>query len=198
MSKNKLGCLVVIIIGVFYIEPTLSAVFYQYDETEGFSITAFVTLYIIGAFLAQCEDISKKRCAILLVGSSALIFFSKIVLQTIVAHSGLDVGTGLLYHNNSIFVLVNAVALFLLFKQMDICPLFKRIINWCTPSVFAVYLVHEKPILRNLLWNQRILIYLENCNFVSYMVTIVCISVGIFGAAVFIDNFFVNKILERI
>lgn len=61
-----------------------------------------------------------------------------------------------------------------------------------------MYLVHEKLILRNLLWNQRILIYLENCNFVSYMVTIVCISVGIFGAAVFIDNFFVNKILERI
>lgn len=42
------------------------------------------------------------------------------------------------------------------------------------------------------------MIYLENCNFVSYMVTIVWISVGIFGMAVFIDNFFANKILERI
>lgn len=197
MSKKKLGYLVGIILCAFYIEPIFSIIFYQYDETEGFSLTAFVTLYIIGAYLAQCSDISKKRCAMLLVGSSGLIFSSKIVLQAIATHRKLNIGTGLLYHNNSIFVLLNAVALFLLFKQLEIHPFLKKITNWCTPSVFAVYLVHEKPIVRQLLWNHRILVYLENCGFILYMVTIVGISIGIFGMAIFIDKFFVNKILEK-
>ena len=198
MSKEKLGCLVVVIVCVFYIEPIFSAVFYQYDETEGFSIIGFFTLYIIGAYLAQCQDINIMRCAMLLVGSSGFVFFSKIVLQAFVIYSKVDIGTGLLYHNNSVFVLVNAIALFLLFKQIDVQPLLKKITNWCTPSVFAVYLVHEKPIMRSLLWNQRILIYLENCGFVSYIVTTVGISIGIFVIAVFIDKFVVNIILGKI
>lgn len=195
LSKRQLKYLVVVLICVFYIEPIFSVVFYQYDETEGFGIIAFITLYFIGAFISQCEDVDKKYCIIMLFGSSSVIFLSKLILQAIVEYKNFNFGTGILYHNNTAFVLINAVALFSLFKQLNIKPIIGKMVRWCSPSVFAVYLIHEKPIVRDLIWNPSLLEYLEACATWKYLVTVFLIPMAIFASSIIVDRAIMDKIV---
>ena len=183
MSKKMHGVLVLIILLFFYIEPLFSAFFYKYDAEEGVSIIAFLTLYIIGAYLSRCNDISIKRCIFLLLGSSFLMLLSKITLELIVNKFALSLGTGLLYHNNSIFVLINAIALFEIFKQIRLSDRVRKIVSWISSSVFSVYLLHEKPAIRSLIWNSKLDSILVNCSFIQYCVIIlgICFSIFIIG-----------------
>ena len=198
MSKVMHGVLVIIILLFFYIEPMLSAVFYEYDPTEGFSIIAFISLYVVGAYLSKCEDLSKKYCLLLLSGSSILMLFSKIILELIVKSLGLSFGTGLLYHNNSIFVLVNAVALFELFKQININTEMQKIVKWITPSVFAVYLIHEKPMIRKLIWSQQLAKILQGSDLLFYCIIILAIGCGVFAIGIVIDKILIKVIFRRV
>lgn len=196
MTKDKLKYLVAMVVSIFYIEPIFSALFYQYDQTEGFSIIAFITLYVIGAFLSKQQDLKIKYCVVLLVSSSLVILLSKVVLESIKLSGKMNLGTGLFYHYNTIFVLVNAIVLFLIFKQVNIKPFFYRLIKWCSPSVFAVYLLHENPIVRNKLWNPELSMYLSECNFSTYIIMSIGIPVVIFFVSIIVDRFVINKILE--
>ena len=199
MSTRKMSLLIVIIVCFFYIEPLFSVVFYQYDQSEGFSIIAFVTLYVIGAYLRQKKCIPRKYCIIILLGSSSAILMSKVVLQAITEYKNLHFGTGLLYHNNSVFVLINAIALFYLFNGINISKLtFQKAIQWCTPSVFSVYLLHENPLVRKLIWNSQLLLYLEHCGFGWYIVTVLVIPIIIFLTSLVIDKLLMKNILDII
>lgn len=199
MSSKKMSYLVVIIVFIFYVEPLLSIVFYQYDESEGFSIIAFVTLYEIGAYLRQQNNIKQKQCVVLLLGSSSMILASKIILQAITERGILSLGTGLLYHNNSVFVLINAIALFFIFKEIHITSAtIQKMIKWCTPSVFAVYLLHENPTVRKLIWSPELLLYLKRCGFGWYVVIILVLSITVFAISLLIDKLLINKICEMI
>ena len=189
MPKNMHRILVVIILVFFYVEPLLSVVFIQYDLTEGFSIIAFVTLYVIGSYLARCEDIKKKYCIVALIGSTSLMYVSKVALQFIGNRKGWSFGTGLLYHNNSVFVLINAVALFMLFKQVKIDQRLHKIVAWVSPSVFAVYLLHEKSGMRTVLWNERLVVFLKESSFPVYVITVFGIPILIFSVGILIDKF---------
>ena len=190
MPKKMHGALVIIILCFFYIEPLLSVVFYEYDVTEGFSLVAFVTLYVIGAYLAKCRDIQWRHCVCMLIGSSLLMVSSKIVLEMIVNRYGLNFGTALLYHNNSIFVLINAIALFELFKQVNIKQGVKKAVAWISPSVFSVYLLHEKPAIRKIIWGEQLVVLLRKIDFVGYCLIVVGIGIGIFTIGIMIDKFF--------
>ena len=199
MSTQKMSFLIVIIVFFFYIEPLFSVVFYQYDQSEGFSIIAFVTLYVIGAYLRKKKGIPQKYCIIILLGSSFAIFMSKVVLQAVTEYKNLHFGTGLLYHNNSVFVLINAIALFYLFNGINISRLtFQKAIQWCTPSVFSVYLLHENPLVRKLIWNPQLLLYLEHCGFGWYIVAVLVIPIIIFMTSLAIDRLLIKNILDII
>lgn len=193
MSKKMHKIMVCIILIFFYIEPLFSVVFYQYDLTKGYGIIIFVTLYIIGAFMARCEDeiiVKKRYSALLLLVSMGMMFLSKIILQLIVDRFGLTLGTGLLYHHDSIFVLINAIALFELFKQIEISnPVIQKYIRWVSPSVFAVYLIHEKPAVRKLIWNDDHLAhFLEQCDFGIYVMSVAFVGIAVFVVCIVIDK----------
>lgn len=188
MTKKMHGILLLIVLLFFYIEPLFSVVFYEYDVTEGFSITAFVTIYIVGAYLARCNDLKKEYCVCLLILSCVIMLCSKILLEIIVSKYNLSFGTGLLYHNNSVFVLLNAVLLFELFKQLDFKRMINKVIVWINPSVFAVYLLHEKPAVRKLIWNSQLLDVLRECSLVYFCLIIVGIGLSVFFAGIVIDK----------
>ena len=198
MTKKMHDFLVIIILFFFYIEPLMSVVFYEYDGTEGFSIIAFVTLYVIGAWLARCQDIPKKTCLYMLIGSSFLMFLSKIILEMIIAQLGLSFGAGLLYHNNSLFVLVNAVALFEFFKQIELKSGVQKVVGWISPSVFTVYLLHEKPAVRKIIWNEQLVIFLKECNFGFYCLVIFGIAIGIFIVGIVVEKILTWIVFQQI
>lgn len=198
MSKRMHRVLVVIIMIFFYIEPLGSALFFEYDNTEGFSIVAFITLYIIGSYLAKCRDLSKRNCVLVLAVSSLIMFTSKILLQHIVDKYSLGLGTGLLYHNNSIFVLINAIALFELFKQKGVNTHLQKCVSWMSSSVFAVYLLHEKPAMREIIWNQSLVKCLTAANLPLYLLAVIGIGIGILIVGILIDKFMVITVFSWI
>lgn len=188
MSRKKHAILVAVLVLFLFIEPVFSAVFYEYDMSEGFSIVGFVAIYLIGAFLARCKDVSPRCCILVLLGSSGVMLLSKIVLVKIVEQRGLEFGTGLMYHNNNVLVLLNAVALFELFKQINLRPAIRRIVVWINPSVLSVYLIHENPSIRELLWNKELTAYLCDSSFALYCISLVLIGVVVFTICILVDK----------
>lgn len=170
-----------------------SAVFYEYDESEGFSIIAFITLYTIGSFLARCKDIKRKWCVVILSASTSIMLASKIALCLITDKLNLGFGTSLFYHYNSIFALMNAVAIFELFKQITYADTIKKLFAMISPSVFSVYLLHGKPAIRKILWNVALRNYLLQISCLKYMICVIGISIAIFCGCILVD-----KLLEFI
>lgn len=148
LSDMQATFLVVMTILFFYVEPIFSVVFIQYDVTEGFSIIGFITLYIIGGYLTRLKKEPKKvtwLCILLI--NSLIMFASKILLTIITNRLKVDFGAVLFYHNNMIFVLLNAISIFYLFKGTHFSTKLNKVIKWFSGSVFMVYLLHEKTII---------------------------------------------------
>ena len=181
LEEKHFKYLLAVLVFVFYLLPIFSIVFKEYDVTSGMSIIAFVTLYIFGAAIRRFDfKLSKWKCLIGLLINCALVFFSKILLTIITSHFNLDVGTGLLYHYNSIFQLINALLLFLLFLQIDIKGGVQKFISVVSGTVFSVYLIHEHPVLRAWIWSETMKKWLLGLPFAYYMAATIAITVGVF------------------
>lgn len=59
------------------------------------------------------------------------------------------------------FILLAGISLFLLFERIEISS---RVINYVAKSTFAVYLVHDNPLVRDIVWKQILHteLFLEN------------------------------------
>ena len=173
--------LLILLLLIIYILPLLSVLFYQIDEKEGMSIIGFVSLYLIGAILSNLEiSISSKKCLLYLCLSSLVMFISKILLTKVVISNNLNLGTSLFYHYNTIFVLINAIALLMVFKNIKIGDKAKSIITIISGSTFGVYLIHEDPNIKKLLWNDYVKDFLQRCSLFTYIFSVIGIACGIF------------------
>ncbi len=118
LKTKQLILLNLIIICLFFILPIFAVFFKELDSTHGYSIIQFISLYIIGGTIKKLNISFKKwKLVISLITTILTIFVSKIVLELIVSHYSLSVGTSLFYRNNTIFVLVEAIILLLIFKD---------------------------------------------------------------------------------
>ena len=173
---------------IFYILPIFGFFFPPYDPLTGMSITGFVTLYILGAYLAtQKITLSPKWCIAGLVVSNLCILGSKILLDFIVDKYHLGTGTGLLYHYNTAFELCNGVLLLLLFAQFKFTRASKFIVG-AASGVFAVYLLHEHPLMRKMLWQSGLLSFLQQSSALEFAAISVVIPVIILAVGIGIDK----------
>jgi len=96
---------------------------------NGYSIINFVLLYIIGAFLRRCYNTKFSKISGLVIYSInvAVIFVLSVILPQIA------------FQYYSPFVILCAVSLFLVFKEMKFN---NRIVNYVSKSTFTVFLLH--------------------------------------------------------
>ena len=198
LTHRQFACLALGIVVVFYVLPVFAFFFPPFDVTEGMGIIGFITLYILGAYLGK-ENISLswKRCIIGLVLNNLCIFLSKVLLEYIANKYHLSVGTGLLYHYNTILELLNAVLLLLLFKQISFRR-WEKVIVWSSSSVFAVYLLHEHPLVRSILWQSGLLPILQHVTFAQFAIITFTLPLIILGTGILIDKFMQFVILGPI
>lgn len=62
------------------------------------------------------------------------------------------------------------------------------IIKWIVPKSFAVYLIHEQPVFRDILWQKIIMIERYSTNAISLLLTILVSTVIIFIICILIDT----------
>lgn len=193
LNTVQLKVLGILIVLIFYVEPILSVVFYQVDSLEGFGIIGFITLYLIGAIIRKKEVyLTKKTCILVLTVNAIVMCGSKAVLTFFTQSWHVNFGTALLYHYNTLFVLLNAIALIFLFRGMKLPKQLQRTIIITTPSILAVYLLHEKPALRSILWNDSFTALLLNASLPKFVLITFAVSAIIVTVGIVIDG-----ILER-
>ena len=189
LNDYCLKALTVIIIVVFYILPVFSIVFMQFDLTEGMGIIGFITLYVIGCSLKRLDiHLSRLKCIVGLFINCTVVFASKIALTYVINALQIDAGSGLLYHYNSIFQLINAVLLLLLFKQINLKGKIATVSSFVGSSVFGIYLLHEHPDIRKIIWNEQLYDALVQANLLTYICTVMLLPLLLFILCLVLDK----------
>ena len=159
LKNRDLTILTVILLFFFCIVPSILPIReWSYDLTGGYSIVWFITLYVLTAFIKRFEkkklfnlDAIVYLCGFIL--ASIAIVGSKYLLNFLVQHYNLANYQSVIYlwyQNDTIMVLIAALCLFLMFKNINITKsnIITRIIKVLSSATFGIYIIHDNFLVR--------------------------------------------------
>ncbi len=155
LDKSQYTYLLILIFLFFSIWPTFIPSENTINYGGSYSISWFICLYIIAGYLKRfpCKKNLKNWVYLLLY---FLCSFANVVAYFLVKKLNITfVYCNFLYNYYSITVLLAAINLFLFFiglKEIS-NPIAQKLINFFATSTFGVYLIHENPSIRPILWN---------------------------------------------
>ena len=202
MSKKEYQKLLLILIICFSIISILPAA-YTLDSSRGYGIIWFVCLYFIAGYI-RIYDIPKKF-KLNKNGDFLVLYFIFAIIVTIgilaLDFVGTYLGKGTLMENfiqyNNIFVLIESIALFMYFKQLNIkSRKLIKVIEFIAPLTLAVYLIHEQSQLRTVLYNK--ILHTEICYHNPYGIFIAIGSVLAIFITCIVIEFIRQKILKNV
>ena len=200
LTKEQYRKLIVVMMVVFSIIPSFVPSEFMIDITGGLGICWFITLYLVAGYIRLHipeEKIFKKTFLKYLVFSMILFAFRS-VLALVLERLNMDINHSQKWLSyNTIILFLSSLYLFLYFKQMDIKN--NKIISFIekiTPYILSVYIIHEQPLLRKILYTD----ILDIGAFLNkwYLIFIVfSYAVIIFIICIFID-YIRHYVCERI
>lgn len=129
-----------------------------FESNGGYGLFWFIYLYMLAGYIRihYKSEISNYKLFV--------IYFSMIVLQLLIRCINLKINISVInlyvecsLQYNSLFILIESLAIFLLFKNISIKnKVINKIIEKIAPFTLGVYLIHEQPILRSVLWSNII------------------------------------------
>ena len=181
-SKKQYETGLFIILTMMFIIPTYQG-FNGFRENQG--VLTFVAVYLAAGYIRRFFDDFKESLG---KWKIAVVF----CITWVLSYSTYPIGTFLnlkLFEKtvigmNNIFALVMGICMFLFFYTCDLGS--SKVINTISASTFAVYLLHENPIIRELLWNR----YINREKFYNsplFIVHLMIICISIFGVSIIID-----------
>lgn len=120
-------------------------------------IVWMIVLYFVGSYLRKYMDIArlkKNRLMYITIILCLMPFFSKVFIAYISrVLTGGVVGSSIFYMNNSVLIVASSISIFLFFLTINISnENVNRVIQFISPSTFAVYLIHDNPFLQQKMW----------------------------------------------
>lgn len=174
LDKEKFKRLLIVCIPIFYIIPTISygLNFPTVTSDAGYGIINFINLYFIGRYikLYYLDNKSKIFYISIFVLSSIFLFLANHILSIIF---GFYFNSFISY--DTIFVLVSAYALFMLFKNIK---LESKFINSLSKYAIVAYIIHMHPTFIDYLFNN--IFKINNYYGFGYLLIIVLIPVVIY------------------
>ncbi|AGK55742.1 acyltransferase [Bacillus sp. 1NLA3E] len=153
---------------------------------SGYGLIYFLFLYLLAAYIRKYNfimfDFGKNVYLILFI---FLALFNAIIIYKF------NDSLGQLYNYNSPITLLMSYCLFLYFKQIKIKS---RIINFTSVYVFGIYLIHEHPVVREILWSKLGIIE----DVISTQTNFIILKFVCFSLLIFISCWFVSLILNTI
>ena len=146
LNKREYSILLVtilIIFNVLGIQLPIASITYSYFGN-------FVVLYLIAGYIKKYLNefsLKKKHITVVFVGCVLAIFIGRILLYKI--NRG-DIAYLLLKYN-CVFVMGGSIALFILFKSIDLGV--NKKINYISSLTFGVYLIHDNRYIRGILYD---------------------------------------------
>lgn len=166
------------------------------DSSNGYGILQFIILYCIGAYIRIYgkKEYSKMICLIKYIFISILIYCSRIILIKLCEKGVLDadINYNMFYKYNSITVMLSSVYLFLFFKNLNIKIKFiENLILKIAPLTLSVYIIHENPLIRDVLYNS--ILHTDKISRVKEFIIVLPIScISIFSICCIIEFIRIN------
>lgn len=180
-----IGCFTFLLFSFFEI---ISGVFLL---NNGYSFVWFSCIYMIGAFIKKYDVPNKvsTRLALLTMLCAILItWLPKAIFEIFsIDIIGFDRLSGMLISYCSPTIVCVALCWLCVFVKVRTNHKLNRVISWLSPSVFAVYLIHDNVQTRSLLILDRFRILTEYNPFVMFFIIEIAVFV-IFAGSILIDK----------
>ena len=189
LTKKQIRIIIGIMIIVFYLLPTLQYMINVQTIVmdSGYGITNFICLYFIGRYIRIYNiETNKKKALLLYILISISLFLVNHILGIIL---GFYFNSLISY--DTIFCLVGALSLFMVFKEINISSIF---INKIARYSFTVYILHTCIFYKDILFNIAKLC--SNSNFM-YLLTLIVFPCLIYMISIIIE-FVRNKTFGNI
>ncbi len=163
------------------------------------STTYFMYLYLLIAYVKK-YDIkflnNKKKCIIAItITLLIMIIVSALSMLLSTRVKVLERGITYLANQNSLTMVILALAIFQLFKKIEIKD--NNIIRIMANSSFSVYLIHENPYFSKILWNDIVKTQNYYYSTVGIFISSICISAICIYLISIISELFRKNIFEK-
>lgn len=151
VTRRQLQVALFCMIVMWVIIPTFTM-----SQLYGAELPQFVMLYTIGAYFRKYPDniFNNKAIRVMVtIFSFILLILSTVIVDYFAIKFAVFQNRGtLFYERNSLLIVGSAVGLFALAAYHK--PFFNSLINTISGCTFGVYLIHENPAVREMLWKQ--------------------------------------------
>lgn len=176
-NQSQLGFFIVGLTTLFYTVPTLISTFIS---GGGYltSYFTFGTMYLIGAYIKKYGNLKMDKIFIYVGIASCLLIVGSIVWNDHYLYEQANI-MYLAHKGNSIVGLLSAIGIFTVFKNLK-CK-YNSWINILASTTFAVYLIHNNPIISDWIWNTVVCAdrYLESSFFLLHMLGVTTLLFGV-------------------
>ncbi|MFC5465624.1 acyltransferase [Lederbergia graminis] len=178
---------------------------------SGYSIVYFIFLYILAAYIRFYDFIFKDfKKNIYLISFVLLALLNSFLFLQLGKSNVMDFINEIhflqiqktdLFDYNSPIVLAMSYCLFLYFKHLNITS---RIINFSATYVFGVYLIHEQPSMRQVLWEklgiiENVISTKTNYILVKYLTVSIVVFLACWLASLVLSSiyYYLTRILSK-
>ncbi len=149
ISKKQHLIFLITALTIWFILPTFTGI-----NVCSSPLIQFVTIYSIGAYLRKYPEniLSKRKNAMII----SIITFAFLIVATIIIlylnrySSGLGFKAKYLFNRNSIFIVLLASCLMVIFSKIK--PFESKALNLISSCCFGVYLIHDNRFFRSFMW----------------------------------------------
>ena len=145
VEQEKYKMLLVFLFVIWSVVPSVIKPGWEFSNTGW-----MIFMYLLGGYFRKYPKVwetCKVKPILYFIGSYVFLMYLTIMwddkVERVVYHQGLA-------QKHTVLIVICSVALFVLFKNIHIGK--KKIINKIAASTFGVYLIHENPVLNDLLW----------------------------------------------
>lgn len=155
ISKKKFLNLIYISVFSCFIIPTFTTADLYFNE-----LFQFITLYCIGGYIRKYiisdHNIYKKTNRVLYMCVCCLVISAVIIEGVAKNNSILSEYSTYFFNRNSIFILLLGICILILVIEKGKEKESNKMINLISSTMLGVYLIHDNPSLRTILWNDVI------------------------------------------
>jgi len=181
----------------------------------GRDLNWFVALYFIAAYIRKYGVCLEKKKLIVYFISAIILMMLSLIIIGAVTHTifGIEKEQDLMLCFNSVFSCAASVAAFLIFLDLRINnQKISHIINSISGLMLGVYLFHENPFIRSILWDfidpTRYMNSMHGTLLTLFYMLFVCFSIMVIGCVLekirlfLLDlvrgNYFCDRVAEKI
>ncbi len=184
MDRKEFKKCLSVLLGLFVIIPSLNIFDDNFDTSKGYSAVWFVILYLVASYLRR-YPLPKKPYGIFYICISAFSLLAYALLDHLSQYLPLfGQARDIIYRYNSLVIFLASVCLFLFFIHHPINTekTWEKLVTKLSAVSFSVYLIHEHPVIRHILWDKTIKLF-ETVNSIPMyllrlLISIVCIYIA--------------------